>query len=213
MHTCVFQIIMGHLDFAMYLAHVFVSCVSGRRPVPNEISLFNTGAIATLASGIEFNFSKFILHELILNIEANKRDSDQSGSESVSKPTVTEDVVILVSEPGNEQGDEDLNEDDDFLKDLDFTGINNDDIPSNFDLDLDDDEFGPLPGFDDRHFRKVNEVAQPATKTGDDVNALKILFSSSKPMEYSSRLRDVVSGIPPLDTNVSTSIPSLSEPT
>ncbi|CAI9271259.1 unnamed protein product [Lactuca saligna] len=112
-----------------------------------------------------------------------------------------------------EGGDEDFNEDDDFLKDLDFTGINNDNIPSNLDLNLDDDDFGPLSGFDDRHFKKFNEVVQLATKTGDDVNALKILLSSSKPMEDSSRLRHVVSRIPPLDTNVSTSVPFLSEPT
>ena len=57
-----------------YLAHVFVSCISGRKSGANEISLVNTGPIAALASGIEFNFSKFILHEMILNIKGNKRD-------------------------------------------------------------------------------------------------------------------------------------------
>ncbi|CAI9263811.1 unnamed protein product [Lactuca saligna] len=56
------------------LAHVFVSCVSVRRSGPNEISLANTGAIAALAAGFEFNFSKFILNEMILNIEGSRRD-------------------------------------------------------------------------------------------------------------------------------------------
>ena len=96
---------------------------------------------------------------------------------------------------------------------MDFTGINNVDISSGLDLNLDDDDFCPLSGFVDRHIRKVNEVAQLATKAGNDVNALKILLSSSKPMEDSSSLRNVVSGTPPRDTNVSTSVPSLSEPT
>ena len=50
-----------------YLAHVFVSCISGRRSSPNEICIFNTGAIAALASGIEFNFSKFALHTVTLS--------------------------------------------------------------------------------------------------------------------------------------------------
>ncbi|CAI9260744.1 unnamed protein product [Lactuca saligna] len=56
------------------LGHVFVSCISGRRSATDEISLVNTGAITALAFGIEFNFSKFIVHELVLNIEGNKRD-------------------------------------------------------------------------------------------------------------------------------------------
>ena len=51
-----------------------MSCISGRKSGANEISLVNTGAIAALASGFEFNFSRFILHEMILNIEGNKRD-------------------------------------------------------------------------------------------------------------------------------------------
>ncbi|CAI9263135.1 unnamed protein product [Lactuca saligna] len=132
-------------------------------------------------------------------------------------------VVIVVEEHNQlhivdvkghiDQGDEDLNADDDFLKDLDFTCINNDDIPSCLDLNLDDDDFGLLSGLDDCHLKKVNEFFQPATKTGDDVNALKIMLSSSKPMEDSSRIRDVVSWIPPLDTNFSTSVPFLSEMT
>ncbi|CAI9283945.1 unnamed protein product [Lactuca saligna] len=81
-----------------------------------------------------------------------------------------------------EEGDENLNEDVDFLKEIDFTGIS-DDLPSNIELDLDDEEFGPLPGFDNSCFRKFNEVAPLATKTGEEINALKIFLSASKPLE------------------------------
>ncbi|CAI9285793.1 unnamed protein product [Lactuca saligna] len=256
-----------------YLAHVFVSYISGRRSGPNEISLLNTGAIAALASGIEFNFSKFILHELILNIEGNKREkflmypmflqiifnvmhpeiergnetldlksidpnNDHSESENLSNPTETEDVVISISEPENkevdvspaaavaeehdhlhdidvegnfdrEAGDEDFSGDDDFPKELDFTGIS-DDIPSSIELNLDDDEFGPLPGFDSRCFKKVNEVSQLATETGEDVSALKILLSASKPMEVSSGPTDVVSEIPPSGVSTVSQVPPVS---
>ena len=51
-----------------------MSCISGKRSGANEISLANTGAITALATRIEFNFSKFIMHELVLNLEGNKRD-------------------------------------------------------------------------------------------------------------------------------------------
>ncbi|CAI9262297.1 unnamed protein product [Lactuca saligna] len=112
----------------------------------------------------------------------------------------------------HEEGDEDLHEDVDFLKDIEFTWIS-DDLPSSIELNLDDDDFGPFPGFDNRCFKKVNEVAQPATKTGEDVNALKNFLSSSKPMEGSSSQRDVISEIPPYDSTVSTSPPPLSEST
>ncbi|XP_023755136.2 uncharacterized serine-rich protein C215.13-like [Lactuca sativa] len=112
----------------------------------------------------------------------------------------------------HEEGDEDLHEDVDFLKEIDFTRIS-DDLPSSIELNLDDDDFGPFPGFDSRCFKKVNEVAQPATKTGEDVNALKIFLSSSKPMEVSSSQRDVISEIPPSDSTVSTYAPPLSEST
>ncbi|CAI9282276.1 unnamed protein product [Lactuca saligna] len=156
-------------------------------------------------------------------------DSDQSESDNLSNPAETKDVVISILEPENEDfhvspavavaeehdhlhdvdvegnfdrevGDEDFKGDDDFLKEPDFTRIS-DDIPSSIELNLDDDDCGPLPGFDSRCFKKVNEVAQPATETGEDVSALKILLSSSKPMEVSSSPRDVVSEIPPPELN------------
>ncbi|CAI9264020.1 unnamed protein product [Lactuca saligna] len=57
-----------------YLAYVFMSCISYRRSSANEIFLANTGAIVALAARFEFNFSKFIMHELILKLEGSKRD-------------------------------------------------------------------------------------------------------------------------------------------
>ncbi|CAI9265703.1 unnamed protein product [Lactuca saligna] len=280
-----------------YLAHVFVSCISGRRSGANEISLVNIGAIVALASGFEFKFSKFFLHELVLNTERNKRDkflvyprflqiifnamhrelqrgnetldlksvgpcvfglmkhkrggkfgfegkfplikfgifaedSDQSDSEDQSIPTETKDVVISTSEPEieevhvspiavvvedydqlhhvevetqsiQEEDDEDLNDDVEFLKEIDFTGIS-DDIPTNIELDLDDDEFGPFLGRDNGCFRKVNEFASSTSKTREDINVLKILLSSSKPLEISSSQRDVNSAIPPFISTIST---------
>ncbi|KAL7603982.1 hypothetical protein Lser_V15G19899 [Lactuca serriola] len=47
--------------YRRFLAHVFVSCSSGRRSDADEISLRNSGAIVSLAAGIDFNFSRFIL--------------------------------------------------------------------------------------------------------------------------------------------------------
>ncbi|CAI9294034.1 unnamed protein product [Lactuca saligna] len=212
----------------------------------NEISSANTGGITTLASGIEFNFSKFILHELVLNLEGNKRDkflmyprflqiifnimhpepqrrnvtldlkpvgpkSDQSKSEDQSIPTETEDIVFSTSEPEiKEEHDEDIYGDIDFLKDIEFTRFS-DDIPTNTELDLDDEEFGPLPGFASSCFNKVNEVASSATKTGEVGNVLKILLSTSKPMEVPSRQGDVNSEIPPSVSTISTSAPLVSE--
>ncbi|CAI9298701.1 unnamed protein product [Lactuca saligna] len=286
-----------------YLAHVFVSCISGRRFCANEISLANTGANATLASGIEFNFSKFILHELIPNLEGNKRDmflmyprflqiifnvmhpelqrgnatldlksvgpsafglmkqkrggnfffegkfplikfgifeeSDRSDSEDQSIPTEFEDVVFSTSEleieevhdspttivaeehdrlhhkgdetqSVHEEHDEDLYGDVEFLKEIDFTGIS-DDIPTNIELDLDDEEFGLLPGFASSYFNKVNEVASSATKTGEEGNVLKILLSTSKPLEVASSQGDVYSEIPPSVSTISTPAPFVFE--
>ncbi|KAL7601221.1 hypothetical protein Lser_V15G22313 [Lactuca serriola] len=54
-----------------FLAHVFVSCISRRRSGADEISLRNTGAIVSLAAGIKFNFSRFILDEFVVNIRAS----------------------------------------------------------------------------------------------------------------------------------------------
>lgn len=58
-----------------FLAHVFEICISGRRVGADEISLLSTGAIATLSMGLEFNFSKYILNEMIRNVEGKKRDN------------------------------------------------------------------------------------------------------------------------------------------
>ncbi|CAI9294026.1 unnamed protein product [Lactuca saligna] len=219
-----------------YLAHVFVSCISGRRSGANEISLANTGAIAALAAGFEFNFSKFIMNEMILNLEGSKRDKfwmyprflqiilnvnhaelqrgndildfksigpsafglmkqkrgrkfvfegkfplikfgiykedDRDESEEQSMPMENEDIHHSPSEPEVEEihhsptscvadehdyqkandskssrgdDDDDLYEDVEFLKEIDFTGIN-DDIPTNIEFDLGDQDFDPFLG-------------------------------------------------------------------
>lgn len=57
-----------------YLAHVFMSCISGQKSGADEISLVNTGVIEALASGVDFNYSNFILKEIIGNIEGKERD-------------------------------------------------------------------------------------------------------------------------------------------
>ncbi|CAI9276901.1 unnamed protein product [Lactuca saligna] len=160
---------------------------------------------------------------------------EELDSEDQSIPTETEDIVISTSEPEikeahvslivvvaedhdqlhyvevetqiiHEENDEDLNDDVEFLKEINFTGIS-DDIPTNIELDIDDDEFGPFPGFDNNCFRKVNEVASSATKTKEDSNVLKILLSASKPLEISSGQRDVNLEIRPSVSTVSTSAP------
>ncbi|CAI9269849.1 unnamed protein product [Lactuca saligna] len=110
----------------------------------------------------------------------------------------------------HEEDDEDLNDDVEFLKEIYFTGIS-DDIATNIEHDLDDDEFGPIPGFDNDCFRKVNEVASSATKTGEDNNVLKIFLSSSKTLEIPSCQRDVNSKIPPSISTISTSAPLIIE--
>ena len=56
-----------------FLAQVFVSCISGRRSGADEISLRNTGAIVSLAAGIPFPFSQFLLAEFLVNINAMTR--------------------------------------------------------------------------------------------------------------------------------------------
>ena len=60
--------------YRRFLARVFMSCISSRRARADEISLLNTGAIATLAMGLEFNFSKFILNEMVGNVEGKKKE-------------------------------------------------------------------------------------------------------------------------------------------
>ena len=57
-----------------FLFHMFVSCISGRRAGADEISLLNTGAIVALATGFDFNFSRYILNEMVRNVEVKKED-------------------------------------------------------------------------------------------------------------------------------------------
>ena len=52
-----------------------MSCISGKRTGADEISLRNTGAISALAAGIIFNFSKFIMDEFVVNINAKTKDT------------------------------------------------------------------------------------------------------------------------------------------
>ncbi|CAI9277938.1 unnamed protein product [Lactuca saligna] len=265
------------------LVHVFVSCVSGCRSGAHEISLANTGAIVALAAGFEFNFSKFIMNEIILNIEGSKRDKfcmyprflqiilnvthpelqrgndtldfksigpssfglikqkrggkfvfegkfplikfgifkehvreeaeDQSmpmenedTHHSPSKPVV-EDIhhspIACVADEHDYQkandsissrgdDDNDLYEDVEFLKEIDFTGIN-DDIPANIEFDLVDEDFDPFLDIPSNGVNKVNEVASLATQTRDEGNSLKIQLSSSKPLEITTSQGDVPS--------------------
>ncbi|KAL7594810.1 hypothetical protein Lser_V15G29254 [Lactuca serriola] len=58
-----------------FLADVFLSCISGRRSGADEISMRNTGAIISLAAGVNFNFSRFILDEITIKIRASTRDT------------------------------------------------------------------------------------------------------------------------------------------
>ncbi|CAI9279905.1 unnamed protein product [Lactuca saligna] len=285
------------------LAYVFLSCISGRRSGANEISSANTEAITTLAAGIEFNFSKFIMNELVLNLEGNKRDkilmyprflkiifnvthpelrrgnetldlksvgpsafglmkqkrggkfvfegkfplikfrifeeNDRSGSEDQSIPMESEDIVHSTSEPEfeeihdsststmveehdyhmedetkstHEDDDDYLYGDVEILKEIDFTGFS-DDIPTNIELDPNDEEFGPLPGFLSSCLNKVNEVASSATKTREEGNAIKIPLSTSKPMEDASSQGDVMSEIPPSVSTISTFAPVVPDST
>lgn len=58
-----------------FLAHIYVTCISGRRTGADEISLRKTRGIIALAVGIDFNFSIFILDEFVVNINAKTRDT------------------------------------------------------------------------------------------------------------------------------------------
>nr|KAJ0219910.1 hypothetical protein LSAT_V11C200051170 [Lactuca sativa] len=105
-----------------------------------------------------------------------------------------------------EEDDDDLYGDVEFLKEIDFTGIS-DDILINIEFDLDDEEFGPFPGIPTSCLNKVDEVASSATKTRDEGNVLKILLSTSKLMEVASSQGDVTSEIPSFVSSISTSAP------
>ncbi|CAI9266271.1 unnamed protein product [Lactuca saligna] len=261
--------------------------------------LEHIGAIAAFVAGFEFNFPKFIMHELILNLEGSKRDKflmypiflhiifnvihtelrrcnetldlksigpsafglmkqkrggkfvfegkfhlikfgifkecDRSESGEQSIPMESEDIVHSTSELEIKEGNvspsvvmaeehdhqkenetlsaqEDDDDDDDryddieFLKEIDFTWIS-DDIPTNIEFDLDDEEFGPFLGIPSSCPNKVNEVASSATKTREEGNILKILLSTSKTLEVASSQGNVTSKIPPFVSSISTSDP------
>ncbi|CAI9269313.1 unnamed protein product [Lactuca saligna] len=130
-------------------------------------------------------------------------ESEQSDSEDQSIPTETEDVVFSTSKPEIEEVH--ISPTATVAKEhdhIDFTGIS-DDIHTNIELDLDDEDFGHLPEFASSCFNKVNEVAPSATKTGEESNVLKILLSTSKPMEIPSSQGDVNSEIPPSVSTIS----------
>nr|KAJ0212549.1 hypothetical protein LSAT_V11C400209630 [Lactuca sativa] len=94
--------------------------------------------------------------------------------------------------------DDDFYDDVEFLKEIDFTGIN-DNIPTNTEFDLSDENFD-IPS---SRVNKVDEVVSSATKTRDEGNVLKILLSTSKPLEVASSQGD----IPPSVSFISTSAP------
>ncbi|CAI9290633.1 unnamed protein product [Lactuca saligna] len=102
--------------------------------------------------------------------------------------------------------DDDLYGDVEFLKEINFTGIS-DDIPTNIEFDLDDEEFGPFLGIPSSCPNKVDEVASLATKTRDEGNTLKILLFTSKPLEVTSSQGDMTSEIPPFVSSILTSAP------
>ncbi|CAI9271189.1 unnamed protein product [Lactuca saligna] len=118
---------------------------------------------------------------------------------SASEPKIEEvhdsPSAAMAEEHDHQKEDETLStqEDDDddrydnieLLNEIDFTGMN-DDISTNIEFDLDDEEFGPFPGIPSSCPNKVDEVASSATKTRDEGNILKILLSTSKPLEAST---------------------------
>ncbi|CAI9277871.1 unnamed protein product [Lactuca saligna] len=62
----------------------------------------------------------------------------------------------------------------------------------------------------DSRANKVNEVASLATKTRDEGNSLKIMLTSSKPLEITTSQGDVTLEIPPSVSPISTSTPVIS---
>ncbi|CAI9304503.1 unnamed protein product [Lactuca saligna] len=113
-----------------------------------------------------------------------------------------------------EDDDDDLYGDVEFLKEIDFTGIS-DDIPTNIEFDLNDEYFGPFPGIPSSCLNKFDEVASSATKIREEGNVLKNFLSTSKPMEVASSQGDVTSDIPPFVSSISTSaliVPDSTQP-
>ncbi|CAI9290730.1 unnamed protein product [Lactuca saligna] len=156
------------------LAHMFVSCISGWRSGANEISLANTGAIATSAAE-----------------DVREESADQS------MPMENEDISLFPSEPEVEEihhspaacvadehdykkandskssrgdDDDDLYEDVEFLKEIDFIGIN-DDIPTNIEFDFGDKDFDP---FIDIPSSRVNKTSQTSIRTRQSLESLEV---------------------------------------
>ncbi|CAI9271928.1 unnamed protein product [Lactuca saligna] len=222
--------------------------------------------LMSLAAGFEFNFSKFIMNEMILNLEGSKRDKFwmyprflqiilnvthpelQRGndtldfksislsafglmkqkrggkfvfegkfalikigifkedvreeSEEQSMPMENEDISHSPSEPEVEEihnspttyvADEHDNQ-----KANDSKSSREDDDDDLYeDFDLGDEDFDPFLDIPSSHVNKVNEVASLATKTRDEGNVFKIVFSTSKPLEIAPSQGDVTSEIPP----------------
>ncbi|CAI9290530.1 unnamed protein product [Lactuca saligna] len=88
------------------------------------------------------------------------------------------------SKSSRKDDDDNLYEDVEFLKEIDFTRIS-DYIPTNIEFDFGDEDFDPFLDIPRSRVNKVNEVASLATKTRDEGNVLKILLSTSKPLETS----------------------------
>ncbi|CAI9284447.1 unnamed protein product [Lactuca saligna] len=97
------------------------------------------------------------------------------------------------SKSTREEDDDDLYDDVEFLKEIDFTGIN-DDIPTNIEFDLGDENFDPFLEIPNISVNKVNAVASLATKTRNEGNVLNILLSTSNPLEVAPSQGDVIVG-------------------
>ncbi|CAI9300145.1 unnamed protein product [Lactuca saligna] len=195
------------------LAHVFVSCVSGRRSGANEIRLANTGAIAALAAeGVREEAAD---QSMLMENE----DTHHSPSEPVVEEIHHSPIACVADEHDYQKAndsissrgddDNDLYEDVEFLKEIEFTRIN-DDIPTNIEFDFGDEDFDPFLDIPSSRTNKVNEVASLATKTREEGNSLKILLSTTKPLEITTSQGDVTSEIHPSVSHVSTSTPVIS---
>ncbi|CAI9300246.1 unnamed protein product [Lactuca saligna] len=268
------------------LAHVFVSCVSGWRSGANEISLANSGAIAALAASFEFNFSKFIMNEMILNIEGSKIDKFcmyprflqiilnvthpelQRGNDTLDFKSIGPSAYELMKQkrggkfvfegkfPLIKFGifKEDVREEPKERRKFVFEGkfplinfgifkedvreepvdqsmlMENEDthhspsdpvveeihhsptacVAEEHDYQKANDSISSMMIFMNIRANKVNEVASLATKTRDEGNSLKIMLSTSKPLEITRSQGDVTSEIPPSVSPVSTSTPVIS---
>ena len=132
------------------------------------------------------------------------KEDDRDESEEQSMPMENEDIHHSPSEPEVEEihhspracvadehdyqktndskssrgdDDDDIYDGVQFLNEFDFTGIN-DDVPTNIEFDLNDEDFDPFLGITSSRANKVNEVVSLATKTRVEEDSLKILLST-----------------------------------